>query len=81
MLCYEYLSRIAYSVIRLNCYRRGSCVEGPVVRLIPHSDTGVAHASPPTRQPPPWFIDIALKLGAQLSISIVIFQVFGMTRL
>ena len=28
-----------------------------------------------------WFIDIALKLGAQLSISITIFQVFGMTRL
>ena len=35
----------------------------------------------PTRQPPLWFIDIALKLGAQLSISITIFQVFGMTRL
>ena len=34
-----------------------------------------------TRQPPLWFIDIALKLGAQLSISITIFQVFGMTRL
>ena len=28
-----------------------------------------------------WFIDIALKLGAQLSISITIFQGFGMTWL
>ena len=36
---------------------------------------------PPTRQPPLRFIDIALKLGAQLSISTAIFQVFGMTRL
>ena len=30
---------------------------------------------------PLWFIDIALKFGAQLSISINIFQVFGMTQL
>ena len=34
-----------------------------------------------TRQPPLWFIDIALKVGAKLSISITVFQVFGMTRL
>ena len=34
----------------------------------------------PTRQPPLWFIDIAFKLGAQLGISITIFQVFGMTQ-
>ena len=35
----------------------------------------------PTRQLFLWFIDIALKPGAQLSISIANFQVFAMTRL
>ena len=29
MLCYEFLSRIASSVLRVNCYQLGSCVGGP----------------------------------------------------
>ena len=29
MLCYEFLSRIASSVLRVNCYQWGSCVGGP----------------------------------------------------
>ena len=29
MLCYEFLSRIASLVLRVNCYQRGSCVGGP----------------------------------------------------
>ena len=29
MCCYEFLSRIASSALRVNCYQRGSCIEGP----------------------------------------------------
>ena len=29
MLCYEFLSRIASSVLKVNCYQWGSCVGGP----------------------------------------------------
>ena len=29
VLCYEFLSRIASSVLRVNCYQWGSCVGGP----------------------------------------------------
>ena len=54
MLCYKFLSRIASSVFRMNCYQWGSCVRG-----------SSAFSSA-------WFINIALKLGAQLSILIVI---------
>ena len=28
-MCYEFLSRIASSVLRVKCYQRGSCVGGP----------------------------------------------------
>ena len=75
MLCYEYLSRIASSVLRVNCYQRGSCVGGPSAFNFPfgHGESLTQH--PPTRQPPLWFIHIALKLGAQLSISTAIFWV------
>ena len=40
-----------------------------LVRLIPHLDQESFTQHLPTRQPPLWFIEIALKLGAQLSIS------------
>ena len=53
--------------------RRSQCVNSPIWMR----ESLAQH--PPTR--PPWFIDIALKLGAQLSIPIAIFQVFGITRL
>ena len=58
-----------------------SCVRAPSAfnSLIWIRESFTQH--PPTRQPPLWCIDIALKLGAQLSISNTIFQVFGMTRL
>ena len=29
MLCYEFLSRIASTVLKVNCYQWGSCVGGP----------------------------------------------------
>ena len=56
---YEFLSRIASSVLRVNCYRIN---EGPayevLVRLIAHLDTGVVHTtSAHSRQPPLWYID------------------------
>ena len=45
MLCYEFLSRIASSVLRLNCFQRGSCVGGSRACLIPHLDTGVVYTT------------------------------------
>ena len=51
----------------------GSCVGGPSAFNSPiwTQESFTQHLS--TRQLPLWFIDIALKLGAQLSISITIF--------
>ena len=37
------------------------------------------HNNPPTRQLPVWFINVALKICAQLSISTAVFLVFDMT--
>ena len=77
----EFLSRIASSVLRVNCYQRGSCLGGPSAFNSPFGHGSRSHNIRPLDNHPLWFIDIALKLGAQLSISIAIFQVFGMTRL
>ena len=81
MLCYGFISRIASSVLKVNCYQWGSCVGGPSVlnSSIWTQESFTQHV--PTRQPPLWFFGIVLKFSAQLSISITIFQVFGMTRL
>ena len=40
----------------------------PSVFNSPFGHGSCSHKHPPNRQPPLWFIDIALKLGAQLSI-------------
>ena len=66
LFIYEFLSRIASSVLKVNLVIN----EGPAYNKQQSNDHNGL-----------WFIDIALKLGAQLSISITIFQVFGMTRL
>ena len=93
VLCYEFLSRIASSVLKVNCYQWGSCVGGPSAFNSPFGNRSRSHNISPldnhlsglsislSSLVLSWVIDIALKLGAQLSISIAIFQVFGMTRL
>ena len=81
MLCYEFLSRIASSVLRVNCYQRGSCVGGPSAFNSPFGHGSRSHNIRPLDNHLSGLSISALKLGAQLSISIAIFQVFGMTRL
>ena len=81
MLCYEFLSRVASSVLRVNCYQRGSCVGCPSAFNSPCGYGSRSRNIRPLDNHLPGIIDIALKLGAQLSISIAISQVFGMTRL
>ena len=80
LFIYEFLSRIASSVLKVNCYQRGSCVGGSSAFNSPfgHRSRSRNICSLDNHL---WFNNIALKLGAQLSILITIFQVFGMTRL
>ena len=44
MLCYEFLSRIASSVLKVNCYQRGSCVGGTSA-FNSHLDTVAIHTT------------------------------------
>ena len=78
MLCYKFLSRIASSFLRVNCYQRASYVGGPGTfnslfghGIRPHNIRPLDNHLP----------GLSISLGAQLSISITIFQVFSMTRL
>ena len=70
-------SLIASSVLRVNCYPRGFCVGSPSAFNFPIWTWESFTQHQPTRQSSLSFIDIVLKLGAQLSILIAIFQVFG----
>ena len=59
-ICYEFLSRIASSVLRVNCYQRRSCAGGPIAFNSPICTRESFTQHPPTGQPPLWFIGIAL---------------------
>ena len=76
VLCYEFLSRIASSVLKVNCYQRGSCVGGPSAFNSSFGYGSRVHniSQLDNRLP-------GLSIDAQLSISTAIFQVFGMTQL
>ena len=52
MLCYEFLSKIASSVLRVNCYQRGSCAGGSTAFNSPIWIRELCTQHPPTRQPP-----------------------------
>ena len=75
VLCYEFLSRIASSVLRVNCYQRESCVRGPSAFNSPFGHGSRSHN---IRQ-----LDNHLS-GLSISVSIIsitIFQVFRITLL
>ena len=78
---YELLSRKASSVLRASCYQWGSCVGGPSAFNSPSGHAGSRSNNIAPLDNHLCFIDIVLKLGAQLSILTAIFQVFGLTRL
>ena len=54
-----FIQDIASSVLRVNCYQRGSCVGGSSAFSSPFKH----NIRPLDNQPPSWFIDIALKLA------------------
>ena len=80
MLRYEFLSKIAFSFLRVSCYQRGSCVGGPV-RLIPHfGDGSRSHNIFPLDNHLSG-LSISLSSLALSWVSVAVIQVFGMTRL
>ena len=71
VLCYVMIFYPASSVLRVNCYQRRvlrRVLRGPSVFNSPIWTRELLMQHLPTRQPPSWFIDIVLKLGAQLNI-------------
>ena len=71
LLCYEFLSRIASSVLRVKCYQRGSCVGGPSAFNSPFEHGSRSHNIRPQDNHLSGLSISLAKLGAQLSISTV----------